>query len=169
MAKNKYGFDRNTDSNYWQKTSQAIWKDSSLNHDQKMAAQEKLVQQYQIEKREPKTILQNQPPSRNQNIKNKLGLSQSVSASRVIDEIMRLSTKPEKTWKNLGLNKQQILKQYGLVDMDADTKKKLALPLNASKSKVVAELKRLRRASNDVWLQRGLNRKQVLRLYGIAG
>ena len=53
--------------------------------------------------------------------------------------------------------------------MDADTKKKLALPLNASKSKVVAELKRLRRASNDVWLQRGLNRKQVLRLYGIAG
>ena len=92
-----------------------------------------------------------------------------MSASRVIDEIMRLSVKPEKTWKNLGLNKQQILKQYGLVDMDADTKKKLALPLTASKSRVVAELKRLRRAPNDAWIQRGLNKKQVLRLYGVAG
>ena len=169
MAKNKYGFDRNTDPDYWRKTSQAIWRDSSLTPDQKMAAQEKLVQQYQIEKREPKTILQNQPPSRNQNIKNKLGLSQSVSPSRVIDEIMRLSVKPDKTWKNLGLNKQQVLKQYGVVDMDADTKKKLALPLTASKSRVVAELKRLRRAPDDAWVQRGLNKKQVLRLYGIAG
>ena len=169
MAKNKYGFDRNTDSNYWVRTSRAIWSDSSLNRDQKMVAQEKLVQQYQIEKREPKVILQNQPSTRNQNIKNKLGLSQSTSPSRVIDEIMRLSAKPESTWKKLGLNKQQVLRQYGLIDMDADTKKKLALPKNASRSRVVVELKRLRRASNNAWTQRGLNKKQVLRLYGIAG
>jgi len=51
MAKNKYGYDRLTDPNYWMKTSRAIWRDPTMSFDKKMNAQEKLVQEYQKEKR----------------------------------------------------------------------------------------------------------------------
>lgn len=48
------------------------------------------------------------------NIKNKLGLSQSSSEARVKQELKRLSTKSDATWRALGLNKSKTLKYYGI-------------------------------------------------------
>jgi len=122
VAKNKYGYDRSTDPDYWVKTSRAIWRDSKLSSNQKMRAQVLLVQQYQQEKRNSKgtkkvrkKTLQNQPASSDyQNIKNKLGLSQRTPRGRVIAELRRLSKKSKATWKALKLDKEKTLKKYGI-------------------------------------------------------
>ena len=116
MAKNKYGYNRLTDPNYWAKTSRAIWRDSKLSSDRKMKAQEKLVQEYYKEKREKKKILRNQPDNKDyQNIKSKLGLSQRESRARVIAELKRLKNKSKATWKALKLDKEKTLKKYGII------------------------------------------------------
>ena len=115
MAKNKYGYDKSADPNYWSKTSRAIWRDPEISFERKMRAQEKLVQQYYKEKRERKKILTNQPDNQDyQNIKNKLGLSQREPRIRVIAELKRLKKKSNATWKALGLNKEKTLKKYNI-------------------------------------------------------
>ena len=122
MVKNKYGYDRSTDPDYWVKTSRAIWRNSKLTSKQKMSAQVKLVQQYQEDKRNSKgktkvrkKSLQNQPSSSDyQNIKNKLGLSQKVSQARIKQELRRLKNKSPATWKALKLDKAKTLKKYGI-------------------------------------------------------
>jgi len=123
MAVNKYGYNRLTDPNYWIKTSRAIWRDPKiLSFEKKMKAQEKLVREYQEEKRNSKgtkkvrkKTLQNQPASSDyQNIKNKLGLSQRTPRGRVIAELRRLSKKSKATWKALKLDKEKTLKKYGI-------------------------------------------------------
>lgn len=48
----KYGANKKTDPDYWMKTSQYIWNDNGLTIDEKMSAQEQLVQEYQKEKRD---------------------------------------------------------------------------------------------------------------------
>jgi len=121
MVKN-YGYNKNRDPNYWLKTSQAIWNDQTLTHDEKMEAQLELAQKYQSEKRNSdgkekvrKKILENQPADkRYQNIKNKLGLSQRESPERVIQELRRLKNKSDATWKALKLNKEETLREYGI-------------------------------------------------------
>ena len=123
MVKNKYGFYRETDPSYWVKTSKAIWNDSALSFDKKMMAQEKLVQEYQKEKRNStgktkvrKKILKDQPDSSDyQNIKNKLGLSQRTTRIRVIAELKRLKNKSNATWKSLKLDKEKTLKKFGII------------------------------------------------------
>lgn len=49
-----------------------------------------------------------------QNIKNKLGLSQSESIERVKKELDRLKNKSDATWKALKLNKKKVLKDYDI-------------------------------------------------------
>jgi len=49
------------------------------------------------------------------NIKNKIGLSQKSTQAEVKAALKRLSTKSNATWKALNLNKNETLREYGLL------------------------------------------------------
>ena len=109
MAKNKYGYDRLTDPDYWVKTSRAIWRDRKMSLDTKMKAQEKVFKEYQKGKRKKKPEGDDLPT-----IRKKLGLSQRASRGEVIRMLNRLKNKSLATWKALKLNKEETLKKFGI-------------------------------------------------------
>lgn len=113
----KYGFSK-SNPNYWINLSNAIWNDNGLSMDEKMEAQKQLVSEYQTEKRKQLEILEEQPPSDLQNIKNALGLAQGSPLSQLRDELARLKDKSEATWsaitKKVGLSKKEILEKYDI-------------------------------------------------------